>query len=140
MWKIFVMEPFSISLTFNVLLKNQKENNLVTFFNYPHFYKRDWFSKHILSFMKSDGPNYKFRSCSPFDFSSLRLKNDFISLLSILKLDDYFVFVLHTMRGLKIVMCNFRTIQRKRFTYLIREWLRDRVNFYGFLTKILSVI
>ena len=31
MWKIFVMGPFSISLTFNVLLKNQKENNLPTF-------------------------------------------------------------------------------------------------------------
>ena len=33
MWKLFVTGPFSIRLTYNMLLKNQKENNLPTFFN-----------------------------------------------------------------------------------------------------------
>ena len=42
---------------------------------YRHFLiaeleKRDWFSKHILSFMKSDGKNCKSSGCSPVEFSS----------------------------------------------------------------------
>ena len=40
MWKVFVMGPFSINLTFNVLLNNQKENNLPTFFNCQQFVKK----------------------------------------------------------------------------------------------------
>ena len=48
------MGPSLISLIFNVLLKNQKENNLPTFFNYRQLQKRGWFSKHLLPFMKSD--------------------------------------------------------------------------------------
>ena len=64
------MGPFLISLIFNVLLKNQKENNLPTFFNYRQLQKRGWFSKHLLSFMKSDELNCKSCSCTPFDISS----------------------------------------------------------------------
>ena len=74
MWKIFVTGPFTTSLTFNVLLKNQKENNFLKLSNCRHLQNRDWFSKHILSFMKCNEPNCKSRSCSPFDFSYFRLK------------------------------------------------------------------
>ena len=57
--------------------------------------KRDWFSKHILSFMKSDGPNCKSCGCSPFDFSSLRLKMTlflcFLSLNSTITFSLFFI-------------------------------------------------
>ena len=93
-WEILWIRPLSVNFKFTELLKNQVEWILLVDFNWRHLYANWWFSRDILSLIKSLPEN---RNCDRLPFKFFLLKRTFYLCL----------------RHLNLTMTRFRFFKRR---------------------------